>query len=106
MREWKTGPADEPSHNFTYRKFTSIRLGASPICLVYHYRHDSTCSYTHGASAMSRCRREQWTHPTKPYKYWTTDMANAKYNFNKEPSHMALPGRGSPHGGGMHKLWE
>lgn len=55
---------------------------------------------------MSRCRREQWTHPTKPYKYWTTDMANAKYNFNKEPSHMALPGRGSPHGGGMHKLWE
>ena len=24
---------------------------------------------------------------------------NSKYEFNKEPGHMHLPGRGSPHGG-------
>lgn len=44
-------------------------------------------------------KREEWAQPTKPYGFWTSDSANAKYNFNKEPGHMSLPGRGSPLGG-------
>lgn len=58
--------------------------------------------YSDRSPDMLQClcsRKQEWAQPTKPYGFWTSDAANAKYNFNKEPGHMSLPGRGSPHGG-------
>mmetsp|Transcript_9425 Transcript_9425/g.28345 ORF Transcript_9425/g.28345 Transcript_9425/m.28345 type:complete len:89 (-) Transcript_9425:292-558(-) len=44
-------------------------------------------------------KKDDWSQPTKPYGFWKSDKQLAKFNMNKEPGHMSLPGRGSPHGG-------
>ena len=40
-----------------------------------------------------RCRREDWTQPTKSWGYWKDNYATAKFNMDTDPGVRSLPGR-------------